>query len=786
MGWKPLPADVPLDHEALAPPDVAAPTDAAPPVADAPAPAPAATDFAPLPADAPLDQPAPETATVAPDSQAAPGWTDAQKQQILDYMPKAKDAADLERFSNELSGGKQHIANADKVLAAFKAGNHTFGWLNGIQAQTTPAKQDDGIRGKISDALIEGVSMGNPVLTATLKTMRDDGTMQAYFDHVANGLTFDYGPEVAGALDTLAGGGLKQNIAHERARLSGDSSVHPIASGAGELTGVGLATPIVGAAAEATDAARLAGTAGPKARAFAQQALEGAAYGSGAGGPDNRGEGAAVGSAAAPVGAVAIEAPAALYQAGKSVLSESPTLARRIIAKAIDADQNTPGSVARDISAANSNDVPMAIADTGENARGLLAAASRSSGVARTIARDSLTERQAGLADRVTGAIERDLGPVANPHQVADTLMTKANNDAAPLYAAAYARPGAAEFAQKVSPLLDRPSMKPALANAYRLAQEEGRDPTTLGLATVADRTTNILDAAGNKITVPEVTISRTPSWQTLDYVKRGMDDVVEGYKDATTGRYKFDTNGRAVNGTLRSYLKAFDAANPDYAAARAAYGGPVSGISAMNTGRKFLNMTADDIEARMRDMTPFEKQMAALGARRAMAETVASKGDSADVVNALVGTGKKRAMLARLFGDRKQFGRFVDTLGQEREGFRTFKQALLGSPTAPNLQDDATLQLAVHAADAALTGLSPIAAIRSALKFGVGKIGDKAKQQVAALLSNTDPARFEELAAQLRSEAVRRGLFNRKVGVVARDVGNSAAIALPSQSSQP
>jgi hypothetical protein len=184
-----------------------------------------------------------------------------------------------------------------------------------------------------------------------------------------------------------------------------------------------------------------------------------------------------------------------------------------------------------------------------------------------------------------------------------------------------------------------------------------------------------------------------------------------------------------------------------------------------MNTGRKALNMTADDLEARMRDMSPFEKQMFALGARRAMAETISSKGDTANVINAITGTGKKRAMLARLFGDRPTFNRFVQTLNQEKEGFRTYARALSGSPTALNLEDDATLKFASVAADMAANGGIPVAtAVRQAVKFGIGKIGDKTKQQVAALLSETDPARFKELAAQLREEATRRGLFKRKV----------------------
>lgn len=697
--------------------------------------------------------------------QSVPGFTDEQKQQIEAYIPKAKDAADLERYSLELSGGKSKIGNAQAVIDKRDQGYQTFGW--------TPATIDksmgvnvnnqgtmEGLRQSIGEGIIDAIDSFLPGTGDLIRNNRQTG--KAFTEHAANAIVADYGPEVGGVIDTiLRGGPLDNNVAHERAIMEGDSADHPVASAAGELSGIGI-DAMLGNEAGLSDLGRVGKTA--------VQAAEGAAYGSGAAGPGNRVIGAEAGAVAAPVLGLAGEGVVAGARAAKSVLQGSPGLARRIIAKAISADENTPASVAGQIASANSNDVPMTIADTGENTRGLLAAASRTSGNARTIARDALTDRQAGLADRVTQHIERDLGPVANPHEVADTLMTTARNEAAPLYEAAYARPGADAFGKKVAPLLARPSMKKALANAYRIAAEEGRDPTTLGFDVNEAR---------------DVTLTKVPSWQTLDYVKRGMDDVIEGYRDTTTGKLNLDTEGRAINNTQRAFLTAFDQANPDYAAARAAYAGPVKGIAAMNTGRKFLSQSADDIEARMRDMSPFEKQMAALGARRAMAELVASKGDTADVVNALVGTGKKRAMLARLFGDRRQFQRFVNTLGQEREGFRTFKQSLLGSPTAPNLQDDATLNLATHAADAVLTGLSPIQAVRVALKFGVGKIGDKAKQEVAALLSNTDPARFHELALQLREEAIRRGLLNRQVGIVTGGIGNAGAAAIPRQQSQ-
>jgi hypothetical protein len=627
---------------------------------------------------------------------------------------------------------------------------------------------------------------------------KHQGSVAAGLDHYANALGLDYGSEIAAPFDALGlspgdhptvwnsdesfANLLANNADMEHAQLQQDSADHPVASITGELAGVATGAPLLGAVGDALGAGKIAQTAGQGTRAAVQGAAEGAAYGSGAAGPGDRLQGAALGAVAVPaVGAVA-KLPFAAAEAGKTVLQGSPGLARRIVAKAIKADENTPAEVGADMSAAHANGVPMMLADTGENARGLLAAAGRTSGPARTIARDALEARQTGLAERVTNTIERDLGPVANPHKVADELMTKARTDAGPLYDAAYVKPGVQTFADKIKPLLQRPSMRKALSNAYRIAAEEGVDPETLGLSKFKPSDSPILDATGKPMQVDEIQVTKVPTWKTFDYIKRGMDDVVESYRDPVTGKLNLDTEGRATNNTLRSFLGAFDAANPEYAAARNAYAGPIKGIGAMNLGRKALNMTADDLEARMRDMSPFEKQMFALGTRRAMAELISSKGDSANVINAITGTGKKRAMLARLFGDRPTFNRFTQTLNQEKEGFRTYARALSGSSTALNLEDDATLKFASLAADMAANGGIPIAtALRQALKFGIGKIGDKTKQQVAALLSETDPARFRELAAQLRAETVRRGLFKRKVGVVT-NAGGKAVVATQAQ----
>lgn len=479
-----------------------------------------------------------------------------------------------------------------------------------------------------------------------------------------------------------------------------------------------------------------------------------AGFGSGEGPQDSILQGALGGFGGASLGAgLPLLGAGATALAGgvRTMAGRNPNLARSTIARAIADDGNTPAAVGAQMADAQSNGVPYMLADSGDNVRGLLAASARAPGSGRTLARDALDERQGGLGDRVASAIERDLGPASNPHEVADQLMQAARTQAAPLYEAAYARPGADTFAQRIGGLINRPAVQRALGRARAIAQEEGRDPNTLGFE---------VNSAG------ETAVSRTPSWQTFDYLKRGMDDVLQAQpRDPATGALILDEGTRAIQGTLRSFLGQIDRANPEYAAARAAWAGPVQSREAMDLGRRALNMTADDFAARTRQMSPNELEFFRLGVRRAMTESIANAGDTANVVHRLVGTGRKRALIQRLFGGRQEFDRFISTLQQEQAGFQTYRTARLGSPTAPNLQDDAALSSAVTTglADMATTGLPITTAVRQAVRFGTGRAARHAQEQISSILSESDPARLRELARELNREAarLRRGRYS-------------------------
>lgn len=479
--------------------------------------------------------------------------------------------------------------------------------------------------------------------------------------------------------------------------------------------------------------------------------------------------GAALGGAL-PVG---IRAGGQVYRGVRNLAGRGETaVAPKLIAQSLEADGLTPRAAGEVIDAARERGVPLALADVGDNARGLAASVGRQPGASRTIVRDMAVGRQEAQADRLAGAVTRDLGPVANIRETGEQLIEQARAASAPLYEAAYARP--APVSKGLDKLLERPSMRSAMNRAASIAAEEGRNPRALGFD---------LNDLG------EVQYVQKPSWQTLDYIKRGLDDVIEGSRDPVTGRLRLDEGGRAINATQRQFLAVVDRLNPDYAAARAAYAGPAKLRTAMEKGRKALSRPADEITAMTRDLSGAETEQFRLGIRAAMVDLIESKGDYADKVNALVGTPKKRAALDRLFGGRGDFDRFIATLADERRAQLTYGAVAGNSATAGRLADDALTGdsgLVGAAGDAALSGTGGwgtlLAAVRQAVGEArgnrIGKLGEEVRGQLAAALSETDPVILRQaLRDANRARAVARA-GSRTQGAVAATGGRVGGLA--------
>src|SRR5262249_4226500 len=107
----------------------------------------------------------------------------------------------------------------------------------------------------------------------------------------------------------------------------------------------------------------------------------------------------------------------------------------------------------------------------------------------------------------------------------------------------------------------------------------------------------------------------QNPTMQTWDYIKRGLDDALEAYRDPVTRRLNLDTRGRAILGLhneLRGELTNPDTVwGPDYKAALDAGGEPIRLEQAFNEGSKLMsnNVKQRDFQTRWNTYTDPEQQ---------------------------------------------------------------------------------------------------------------------------------------------------------------------------------
>ena len=107
----------------------------------------------------------------------------------------------------------------------------------------------------------------------------------------------------------------------------------------------------------------------------------------------------------------------------------------------------------------------------------------------------------------------------------------------------------------------------------------------------------------------PDGQIPETPSMRALDAAKQGLDDMLEKYRDPTTGKMSLDSQGRAIEKLRQSFVANLDQLNPDYAAARAAYAGPSQSLDAMNMGKRALSNDPEVNAKIVGNLSPGDKQ---------------------------------------------------------------------------------------------------------------------------------------------------------------------------------
>lgn len=509
---------------------------------------------------------------------------------------------------------------------------------------------------------------------------------------VDNSLAFGFRDEAAAAIDASVGALFPGNttwsqrydraLAGDRARTQDFEQNNPGTALAGGLVG-GVVNPLfrfssIAPAARNAELAERVLRSGPARTALAGM-VGGAAQGFGEGQGDlwrrlgNAASGGAMGSAlggafGAGASVVAPLVGRLLHAVG---LRNAETAADRQVLRAMDRDKVDPETLLRTPQGPGLPPPPegLTLADTGPNMRALAGAAANSPGEAMTSGERLAEARRLARPERIAGSVDDALGGGGGT-RVADevgALQQTRRNEARPRYEASFNRitPTDAEVGRVLPAIEDRIGQD-ALQRGLRVIELEHvatrlRDPNapefnpaSYGVVRGEDGSFIVQDGHRNL--------------RLLDAVKRGYDEIVEGFRDKTSGRLVLDQYGNAVNDARAAYAAQLRDMYPRYAGALDAWGGPTRSMDAVGRGRQALRTDRDVVDRVMSDLSEGDREFFRLGVGRAITDATSDPAKAVGVARRLFEDEQMVARLRTIIPDPAVRARFMAAMEREVE----------------------------------------------------------------------------------------------------------------------
>jgi hypothetical protein len=508
---------------------------------------------------------------------------------------------------------------------------------------------------------------------------------------IGQGALLGFGDEAAAlgraAVDKLKGkdftDSYDRNVHDERAKLRDFGARHPVLRGVNELVGGILPIALTGGEGAVVRGAAGVGRGLPMRMALgaAEGAATGAAYGTGSADPQTTGgpvadlfnserlggalrgatAGAAIGAAVPAAGQVASRTAQRFGLTRGAVADKAENTVLRALAK----DEVDPATHAANTQRAARvlGQKPEMVADAGRNTQRLARAVQTTGGKDSERLARTLETRHTAQSTRLAADLESAMGVKhQNVLDLADDLAAKQSAAAAPLYEAAYAHGPVDD--PEILALLTKPSMQAAYKRAQAIAAEEGVPLTDLA----------------------QIAAGARPDVRTLDYIKRGLDDMLAVGKRGGEGGLG-PSQTRAIQQTKTALLTALDKAVPEYAQARSTFAGHAAVRDALEEGPKAWRQTPEQLQRTLAGMSPSEQQAYKTAALADRVQRLRTAPDAADLVKRLMGNPNDRKVLAMLIGDPQRAQMFETQMAREAVMARTHTMAQ-GSNTANKVGD--------------------------------------------------------------------------------------------------
>lgn len=469
----------------------------------------------------------------------------------------------------------------------------------------------------------------------------------------------------------------------------------------------------------------------------------GAVQGAGMAAPEDRGLGMAEG---AVLGGVTGAAMPLITRGGKGAVDwlrdrlapSDALIAERAagkVSEAVKEDELTPRDVNRTVMYDYARGIPSTIANVSPSLVHLADTVAQRSGPSGRLVEEVLGEQKAGARERVYQRAQNEISS-GNYYDDIKKLSSELKAKAQPLYDKAYDH-GIVEDPE-VLKHLKLPQFQKAIGAARELLEADGRSLPT----------EDVFDATGAKIGE-----KITPDVETLDHLKRGLDRLIEGQTDATTG--KVTALGGVYIKKKNEFLNALDEAVPDYKEARRVYAGDIEVINAMESGYKdFSKLDHEEVQHLVGNMSSAEKEAFKTGVVRHIHSLTMDPTNNMNAAAKVIQSPETQKSLSVLFDSPAHFDLFKSSLLRESQLYNQANQILGGAQTGRRIQSRERFEQG-PALDAVITeavsGFHPIDALgKIATRVGNRAfMSDKVAHKVSELLMSKDP---HEVAAAVKT----------------------------------
>jgi hypothetical protein len=316
-----------------------------------------------------------------------------------------------------------------------------------------------------------------------------------------------------------------------------------------------------------------------------------------------------------------------------------------------------------------------------------------------------LAETQTGARERVTSAVTGAFPPTRGYYTELEGMQRGLRDRAQPLYEVAY-KAGEVIDDPRINEILRDPdfanAFSDALVNSRRLetaARLEGKDPSTFQLQRVYDVN---FDAQGNP--TGSVLNNVTPNLRTLDAVKRALDAKIT--RLFRSGASNEAAPLREMRNALVSRL---DDLVDEYRVARGQYAGDMEIIDAMEAGRNYKNMSAEQLASEFPKLTEGEQRAFQTGVLESIIRPVEETSTNRNWAQQIIGSPAQRERLQTVLPP-DEYNLMRSALEREAAVYGQTRSALSGSQTAARTQ-------AIDAIDSAIENATGPADILNAIR---------------------------------------------------------------------